>query len=140
MKKRKLISLVKIYQEWENELDGTNCPTGWVFCRVCDGRGYIDSRKTGYSLRKPSEIPPKHKNNCLREKFEKDHRNSFNITDVERCLWKIEERLGISTEDFTKNAKLINNETFVGDIKIEHDDAWHWRELISIKNVIENIL
>lgn len=63
MKNKEFIELIKNYNEWEDDLDETACPTGWVTCPVCGGGG---NRKKHL---------PKHKPDCLRAKFEKEHGN-----------------------------------------------------------------
>lgn len=56
-----IIALIRAYPEWEDDLDETCCPTGVVYCPVCEGGGSTDRRR---------RRPPEHHPGCLREKFE----------------------------------------------------------------------
>lgn len=67
MKKEELISLISKYSEWDDDLDVTSCPTGWVKCTVCGGGGSLNTR---------DKRPPTHSNDCLRLYFEKEYKSS----------------------------------------------------------------
>lgn len=51
-------SLIRLYNEWEDDLDETCCSTGWKTCIICDGGGHEDGRR---------RRPIKHKPDCPRE-------------------------------------------------------------------------
>jgi hypothetical protein len=65
MKKDELIQLIKMYQEWEHDLDESACPTGWVTCSLCDGGGNFNKRYKSL---------PKHRDDCPRLKFNNEHK------------------------------------------------------------------
>ena len=71
MTKQELIDLVAQYPEWNDSLDETCCPTGFVDCPVCDGGGYLAMRKS-YSVT-ARYAKARHRADCPRAKFEKEY-------------------------------------------------------------------
>lgn len=52
----RLIAIVKTIPEFEDDLDETASPTGWVTCRFCEGGGHRDGRKNN---------PIEHQPDCI---------------------------------------------------------------------------
>ena len=68
---QKLRELVDKYPEWNDDLDVTACPTGFVTCPICDCGGYIRERKSFPGKKTRERYPaPVHAENCPRGKFE----------------------------------------------------------------------
>ncbi len=62
-----VVEAVRAYPEWTDEGDEDGASTGWVYCLVCGGRGYLKGRKYGKESRNAArDYPPVHEDTCLR--------------------------------------------------------------------------
>jgi hypothetical protein len=72
MKIEELIALIKKYDEWQDDLDESACPTGFVYCPVCEGGGFWGSKVYKGSNPKYKQSPS-HRPDCPRVQFELEH-------------------------------------------------------------------
>jgi hypothetical protein len=90
MSTEELRDLILRYEEWTDDLDETSCPTGFVTCIVCEGGGYVPVRKCGSSRGRRLQ-EPRHREGCLRAKFQSWLTATLPVPEAVEVQAKVEE-------------------------------------------------